>query len=77
MNARAIDLGPRFPRAAAVLHMVAVAAVLRQAANDLDDLAGAAHAYEIGTLVRKARGIVLAACAFADGSTELAEGGAP
>ena len=64
------DPGPRFPRAAAVLRMVAVAAVLRQAANELDDLAGAAHAYEVGTLVLKARGIALAACAFADGSTE-------
>jgi hypothetical protein len=59
----------RFPRAAAMLEATAIAAALRQAADELDELAGAAHAYEPGTLRRKVRAIALSALAFADGSS--------
>ncbi|MEI9951849.1 MAG: hypothetical protein WDO74_23420 [Pseudomonadota bacterium] len=60
----------RFPRAAIMLEAVAVAEVLRNAATELDELAGAAPAYEVGTLRRKVRAIVLGAVAFAEVSTE-------
>jgi len=53
----------RFPRAAATLEVVRVAEALRAAAAQLDDLAGAAHAYEPGTLLRKVRTIVITAAA--------------
>jgi len=56
----------RFPRAAVMLQLVAIAEALRQAANDLDELAGAAPLYELGALRRKGRGIVMAALSFAD-----------
>ena len=58
----------RFPRAAAMLDLAATAAVLRAAADELDELAGAAHSYEPGTLRRMARGIVLGALAFGEGT---------
>jgi hypothetical protein len=61
----------RFPRAAVMLEAVAIAEVLRNAAAELDELAGAAPAYEIGTLRRKVRAVVLGALAFAEGSAEL------
>ena len=44
----------RFPRASAMLDMAATAAVLRAAADELDELAGTAHSYEPGTLRRMA-----------------------
>lgn len=59
----------RFPRVACMLQMTAVAEVLRQAATELDDLAGTAFAYDVGTLRRRARAIVLGALAFADGTS--------
>jgi hypothetical protein len=50
----------RFPRAAAMLEATRVADALRAGAEELDAIAGAAHAYERGTLRRKVRAIVLA-----------------
>jgi hypothetical protein len=58
----------RYPRCALVLQMTAVAEALRQAATELDDLAAALPAYELGTARRKALGIVAAALAFAQGT---------
>ena len=52
-----------------MLQMTAVAEVLRSAAEALDALAAQAHAFEIGALRRKARGIVLSALTFAEGTT--------
>lgn len=60
----------RFPRAATMLQATAIAQVLRRAADDLDELAGSAPAYELGTLRRKVRAIVLGAVMYAEGSTE-------
>lgn len=60
----------RFPRAAITLEAIAVAEVLRNAATELDELAGSAPAYEVGTLRGKVRAIVLGALAFADDTTE-------
>jgi hypothetical protein len=59
----------RFPRAAIILQMTAVCAVLRAAADALEALAAESHAYELGSLRRKARGVILGALAFAEGST--------
>ncbi len=58
----------RFPRAALMLEAAAITGVLRGAADELDELAGEAHKYEIGTLRRKVRAIVVAALAFAEGT---------
>jgi hypothetical protein len=52
-----------FPRAAAMLEATRIADSLRRAAAELDELAGAAHAYEPGTLRRKVRAVVIAAAA--------------
>lgn len=54
----------RFPRAAIMLEATAVADVLRKAADDLDEIAGSAPAYEVGTLRRKIRAIVVGASGF-------------
>jgi hypothetical protein len=54
----------RFPRATAMLKMVATADVLRAAADELDALAGDAHRFDIGTLRRQARAIVFAVVAL-------------
>ncbi|MEO7035600.1 MAG: hypothetical protein ABI548_16870 [Polyangiaceae bacterium] len=64
MSAR-LRIVSRFPRADAVLESTRIAEALRNGANELDALAGCAHAYEIGTLRRKVRGIVLATVAAA------------
>jgi hypothetical protein len=50
----------RFPRVEAVLEAARIADVLRNAAQELDDLATAAPHYELGTLRRKIRGVTLA-----------------
>lgn len=50
----------RFPRAEAMLEATRIADAFKAGADALDDLAGAAFAYEVGTLRRKMRGIVLA-----------------
>ena len=63
----------KFPRAGAMLQMVAAAEVLKQAARDLEELAGAAPAYEVSTLRRKARGIIMGALAFSEGTISEAE----
>lgn len=55
-----LRLVSRFPRAAAVLEAMRVAEAMRAGADELDALAGEAHAYEPGTLRREVRGIVLA-----------------
>jgi len=60
----------RFPRAALMLEANAIAGVLRGAAAELDALAGTAHAYELGTLRRRVRAVVVAALAFAEGTAE-------
>ncbi len=49
----------RFPRAAVAVDASETAAKLRRAANELDGLAGAADAYEPGTLRRMVRAVVL------------------
>ena len=64
MNRR-LRLVSKFPRAEAMLEATRIADALRAGANELDELAGAAPAYEIGTLRRKVRGIVLATVAAA------------
>ncbi|MEI9936690.1 MAG: hypothetical protein WDO69_05650 [Pseudomonadota bacterium] len=64
MSAR-LRVVSKFPRADAVLESTRIAEALRAGADELDALAGAAHAYEIGTLRRKVRGIVLATVAAA------------
>lgn len=56
-----------------MLEITAIAGVLRQAATDLEELAGAAHTYELSTLRRKMRGIVAGALALAEGFTPGAE----
>ena len=48
-----------FPRAAAVIEAAAAADLLRKAADELDQLAGEAHAIEPGTLRRRVRAIGL------------------
>ena len=55
----------RFPRASLMIEASGIADVFRQAATDLDELAGAAHAYDPGTLRRKIRAITLAAVSSA------------
>lgn len=55
----------RFPRASLTLEAQNIANVFRQAAVDLEEVAGASHAYDPGTLRRKIRAITLAAVASA------------
>jgi hypothetical protein len=62
-------MAARFPRAATMLQATEVAQVLRRAADDLDEIAGSAPAYELGTLRRKVRAIVLGVVAVAESST--------
>jgi hypothetical protein len=59
----------KFPRAQAMLEIAAVVGVLRQAADDLETLAGEAPFLEIGTLRRKARSMLAGSLALADGFT--------
>ena len=66
-------LASKFPRASVMLQSAAVAGVLRQAAIDLEALASEAPFVEVGTLRRRARGIVLGAMAFAEGTISEAE----
>jgi hypothetical protein len=49
----------RFPRAGLVLNMVALAEAFRAAAIELEELSGSSHAYEIGTLRRKVRAVLV------------------
>lgn len=48
-----------FPRAEAVVEATTTAALLRRAADELDQLAGDAHQLEPGTLRRKLRAVGL------------------
>ena len=57
----------RFPRAKLTLDAITVAGVFRNAAIELEELAGAAPAYEIGTLRRKMRAVIVGALMFAEG----------
>jgi hypothetical protein len=57
---RPLRLVSRFPRADAVLESTRIAEAMRAGADELDAIAGCAHAYEPGTLRRKLRGVVLA-----------------
>ena len=64
MNARPrVAREGRFPRTLLMLETASVADGLRRAADELDDLAEQAFLYELGTLRRKLRGIVIAAAA--------------
>ncbi|MEI9940041.1 MAG: hypothetical protein WDO69_22705 [Pseudomonadota bacterium] len=68
-SACAADLtASKYPRCTLVLQMSATAEALRQAATELDDLAGTAPLYELGTLRRKAQGVIAATLAFAQGT---------
>jgi len=49
--------------------MVAIAAAMRAASTELDDLAGALPAWDLGAARRKVRAIVLGIVGFADGFT--------
>jgi len=49
----------RFPRAAVTLEAVRVAEVFRATANELEEIAGAAPAFELGSLRRRVGGAVL------------------
>lgn len=60
----------KFPRAAAMLRATAISACLRQAADELDAIAGNASSYEeVSTLRRRIREVVIGVAAFADGTT--------
>ena len=59
----------RFPRAEAVLEAAAAAVMLRRAADELDQLAGAAHQIEPGTLRRRVRAIGLEVAFNLEGET--------
>lgn len=48
-----------FPRAEAVVEATTTAALLRRAADELDQLAGDAHQLDLGTLRRKLRSVSL------------------
>jgi hypothetical protein len=52
-------MSQRFPRAEAVIEAATAADMLRRAADELDELAGAAHQLEPGTLRRRVRAIGL------------------
>jgi hypothetical protein len=65
MNAPTPSNVVRFPRTSLMLEAQGIADAFRQAATDLEELAGTAHAYEPGTLRRKIRAITLAAVASA------------
>ncbi len=50
----------KYPKAAAIIEAQRVAEAMRSGADALDELADAASEYEVGTLRRELRGIVLA-----------------
>lgn len=49
----------RFPRATATLDAQRIADTLRKAATELEELAGASHAYDPATFRRKVRAVTL------------------
>ena len=59
----------KFPRADAMLRATAISACLRQADDELDAIAGNALSYEVSTLRRRIREVVIGVAAFADGTT--------
>ena len=56
----------RFPRVACMLEATRVADALRSAATELEELAGSAPAYELSTLRRKVRAVIVGVAAFAE-----------